>query len=235
MPQPIALCLECLDCHSPSDRYTRCVAIAGRQPGLGLAASSQIVWKSDGPVACELWVSADDRLILYRPEGAVQVIVRRAIRVLDVPAGKPVVLLDQDELEIGGKRVRVHVHGLARSVHAPAPLQHERSHNLQIAAAVALSMTVAGCGAQKVEVRDNPPAAMPDPPPPPPPPLPDAGTEPEAGEVLVPTAPGYASPPPETATPPAAPVAPLQDAGISKKKDAAPPIQVRESPPDPHE
>lgn len=230
MPQPIALCLENLEPDSPSDRYTRCVAIAGRQPGLGLASSSQIVWKSPGPLACELWVSGDDRLILFRPEGAVQVIVRRATRFLDVPAGKPVVLLDQDEIEIGPRRLRVHVHGLARTVHSPAPLQ-EKSQNLQIAAAVALSMTVAGCGAQKVEVRDMPPAVMPDPPPPPPPPL-DAGTEPEAGEVLVPTEPTYAAPPPETSTPAAPAVAPTRDAGVSKKTDAAPPIQIREAPPD---
>lgn len=228
MPQPIALCLEDLGSDSPSERYTRCVAIVGRQPGLGLAHSARIVWKSPGPLACELWVSGDDRLILYRPEGAVQVIVRRATRSLDVPAGKPVVLLDQDELETGGKRMRVHVHGLARTVHAPAPLQQDRSQNLQIAAAVALGATVAACGAQKVEVRDIPPSVMPVPPPPPP----DAGVESEAGEVLVPTEPRYAAPPPETATPVPPPPAPAQDAGASKQKDAAPPIQVREAPPD---
>ena len=51
-------------------------------------------------MTCELWVSADDRLILYRPEGADAVAVSRAGRSLDVPSGKPVVLIDQDQIDV---------------------------------------------------------------------------------------------------------------------------------------
>lgn len=224
MPEPLALCLEDLDASSTSDRFVRCVAVVGRTPGLGLAPAATIVWRSPHPLACELWVSGDDRLMLYRPEGAVGVIVRRAIRSLDVPCAKPVVLLDQDEIEIGSRRFRVHIHGVAPRVHAPAPLPQRSAGNLQIAAAVALSVTVAGCPPPKMEVRDNPPAVMPDPPPPPPPDSdavdPDAGS----GQVLVPQDPRYAAPPPESS--------PSPDAGANKKADAAAPIEVRDHPPD---
>jgi len=37
-------------------------------------------------------------------------------------AGKPVVLVDQDQIEIGLQRLRIHIHGEAAVVAAPSPL-----------------------------------------------------------------------------------------------------------------
>jgi len=122
-------------------------------------------------VTCELWVSADDRLILYRPEGADAVAVSRAGRSLDVPYEKPVVLIDQDQIAVGGRQLRVHVHGEAPAVSAPSALAPQQGalSGLARAAAVAATIGVAavagGCG-KKIEVRDEPPKveAAPDPP-----------------------------------------------------------------------
>jgi hypothetical protein len=58
-------------------------------------------------------VSADERLILFRRVGGGPVRVRREHRSLDVPEAKPVVLLDQDRIDVGGRSLRVHVHGPA--------------------------------------------------------------------------------------------------------------------------
>lgn len=157
MPSPLALCLEDLDPKTDADRYLRCFAVVGRTAGLGLDPAARVVWQSREQLGCELWVSADDRLILYRPEGAPTVVVRRAGRWVEAPVGKPVVLVDQDEVELAGRRCRVHVHGASTTVKPPAPLR-------RLAAAVALSAAAAGC--TRVEVRDNPPSVAVEAPPP---------------------------------------------------------------------
>jgi hypothetical protein len=43
------------------------------------------------------------------------------------PEEKPVVLIDQDRVEVGGRVFRIHVHGLAPRVHAPTALPEPRS------------------------------------------------------------------------------------------------------------
>jgi hypothetical protein len=125
-----------------------------------------VLWKSDDAIACELWVSLDDRLVLYRPEGAAPVRVERAGRTIDAPPGKPVILVDQDLVAVGGRELRVHVHGDAPEVHAPvlvteAMLRAARA----VSAAALLGVAAAGCsGAQPIEVREHPPdVAMPPP------------------------------------------------------------------------
>lgn len=145
----------------------RCVALKGRQPGLGVDAHGDIVWHSDRPLGCELWVSADEQLILLRPSGAPGVIVERAGRSLDAPFDKPVVLLDQDTIELAGRRFRVHVHGTARAVSPPTPLV-ERQGVGRLAATVALGVAALSCqktdptaGSRPVEVRETPPSAAP--------------------------------------------------------------------------
>ena len=70
LPPAHAICLEDLQARSESERYLRCVALPGRQPGLGIRADGTVLWKADAALACELWVSADERLIAYRPMGA---------------------------------------------------------------------------------------------------------------------------------------------------------------------
>ncbi|MBW2522738.1 MAG: hypothetical protein JRI23_01120 [Deltaproteobacteria bacterium] len=164
MPEPIALCIEYLDATDEGDRYLRCVAIPGGEPGLALAGDGAVLWERPGPKGCELCVSLDGRLLLWRPAGAEPVEVRRAGRSLNVPVEKPVMLLDQDELRIGRRQVRLHVHGPAPSVHPPAPFRARAAGAAAtLAAAVALGGAVAGCdqlglgGGDKIEVRDHPP------------------------------------------------------------------------------
>jgi len=168
MPKPLAICIEDLEAQPGEPRYVRCVAVPGRQPGLRLDTGGEVLWKTDDDVVCELWVSADDRLILYRPEGARAVTVSRAGRSLDVPSGKPVVLIDQDQIDVDSRRLRVHVHGEARAVSAPSPLAPQQSGLADFARAAAVAATIGaaavagGCG-DKIDVRDQPPeVAAPD-------------------------------------------------------------------------
>lgn len=154
LPDPKAICLEDLD----TGRFVRCVAIAGGRSGLTLGTGGQILWRSDQPSSAEIWVTADSRLALRRPEGAGRATVSRSGRTVLAPVGKPVILLAGDELEAGGRRLRLHVHGRAPQVHAPQPLAPERGAGMRLAtAALALGMT--GC----ILVRPNPPEPMPDP------------------------------------------------------------------------
>ncbi len=164
MPKPLAICIEDVDAPATPSQYTRCVAVPGRQPGLRLDEAGHILWRKDEDVACELWVSADDRLILYRPADAPSVVVHRAGRSLDVPFSKPVVLLNQDRLDVGARHLRIHVHGAAPAVTPPTPLQpapppasRARGHLAQGAAGAALvgALTLA-C----IEVRLTPPAPV---------------------------------------------------------------------------
>jgi len=165
MPKPLAICIEELD--SSEARYIRCVALPGRQPGLRLDRIGQVLWQSDDGVSCELWVSADERLILYRPEGADSVTLDRAGRTLDVPYGKPVVVIDQDQVSMGGRRVRIHIHGEAPSVAAPSPLPSRSqplgrlARTLAATAVIGAAVAASGCAEQPIEVRQVPPAAAP--------------------------------------------------------------------------
>ena len=208
MPKPLSICLEDLGAVEEGVRYTRCVALPGGQPGLGIDRQGRILWQAGEPVACELWISADDKLILRRRDGAPEAEVRRAGRSTSVPVGKPVVLLDQDEVHVEGHGVRIHVHGEAQAIHPPTPLKERLVRAAGIAAAVALTMTPAAAPAdEKVEVRERPPemVAMP---------KPDAGNgKPDAGK------PAPKPPPPQ---PKASP-----EAGTPS------PLEIREKPPAP--
>ena len=180
MPRPLAICIEDLEAQPGEPRYVRCVAVSGREPGLRLGTRGEVLWKSDEDASCELWVSADDRLILYRPEGAAAVTVSRAGRSLDVPYEKPVVLIDQDQIRVGSRNLRVHVHGEAPVVSAPSVLAPQKGALAGLARAAAVAATigaaavVGGCGKKgadsqakpPVEVRDEPPKleVAPDPP-----------------------------------------------------------------------
>ncbi|MDX9719518.1 MAG: hypothetical protein RBU37_02135 [Myxococcota bacterium] len=198
MPKPIAICIEDLDA-AASTRFLCCVAIAGRLDGLGLDSQAQVVWApaSEGQapqIAVELWVSGDEKLMLYRREAAPQLWLRRGQRSLDVPAEKPVVLLDKDVVELGAKRLCIHVHGKAPAVSAPYFYKAEpvkRSSRLgqaaMAAAALGLGATALGCQPSSnspapvkdeevkaqapIEVRPEPPSVAPAdlfaPPPPP--------------------------------------------------------------------
>ncbi len=206
MPQPLAICLEDVGARDPADRYLRCVALVGRQPGLRVDAVGTVVWKPDELPACELWVSADDRLILYRT-GAEAVAVHRAGRSLEVPSGKPVVVLDQDSFVVGGRTMRIHVHGPAPAVAPPSPLRPAaRRTAAGVAAAVALSAAaLTGCDGL-LEIRETPPEVAP-------------VQQPIHGGQATPAEPVTEPATPEPVTP--EPVTP-----------AVVPIEVREEPPD---
>lgn len=162
MVKPLAICIEDVDSQSKV-RYMRCVALPGRQPGLRLGNAGQVAWQSEDGVSCELWVSADGRLVLYRPEGAIPISVHRAGRSLDVPYGKPVFIVDKDEVDVGERRLRIHVHGETPLITAPSPLPSKtRSFKrlAQAATAVAIAGTVSAVGCKEIEIRDNPPVEV---------------------------------------------------------------------------
>jgi len=176
MPKPVELCLEDLTAEPGSPEYLQCVAKAGGELGLSVDASARVRWEqASATAAFELWVSQDERLILERRDGAPGVVVRRAGRSLEAPAGKPVVLCDQDEVEMGERRWRVHVHGVAAQVYAPKPLFRKVLAPLAAAAALAAAAcspaqsatpprpdagavaATPDAGVRPIEVRDMPP------------------------------------------------------------------------------
>lgn len=212
MPTPKAICIEDLKPGRGRPRYLACVAVAGRDEGLGLAPDGGVRWKDSAGLACELWVSMDECLILYRRDGAPPVTVTRAGRGLRVPPEKPVVLLAGDEIGIGPRKLRMHIHGPAPAVRAPAQVQVEpvsrpSARSARAAAAAAALGSLAAAGA--VEVRDSPPKIAP--PPPPPRPIEIRDTPPD---VALPP------PPPKPIEVREAPPAP-----------PPPPIEVRVAPP----
>jgi hypothetical protein len=163
MAKPIAICIEDLD----STKYIRCVALPGRQPGLRLDEAGKVLWQSHDGVTCELWVSADERLVLYRPEGKTPVKLRRAGRSLDVPCNKPVIIVDKDQVDVGPHHLRVHIHGEASSVVAPSVIASRPRSSNRLAQAIATAAVVGAVAATggctdvivppTIEVIDNPP------------------------------------------------------------------------------
>jgi len=171
MPTPIEICLEDLDLSPDDERYIRCVALPGGDPGLALDREGLVRWMPDEPADYGLWVSDDDRLILLRGERAGPITVQRGGRAVEAPAGQPVVLLDGDRLRVNGRRLQVHVHGEAEEVYPPEPLSGRALARLARAAAAALALGAAvgaggeaagqpaiTAGAIPVEVRKHPPS-----------------------------------------------------------------------------
>jgi hypothetical protein len=143
MSRPIALCIERVQ-SVDNDRYLCCTARPGREAGLALGLDGAILWCHSGLVACEVWVSGDQRLVAFRPSGAPEVRLERARRGVALPTESPAFVLDGDELIIGEHRFVVHVHGVTDEVHPPRPIA-PISRAAVLAAAVALSGVV-GCG-----------------------------------------------------------------------------------------
>lgn len=175
-PRSLAICLENVEAQRHDRRYLRCVALPGGQPGVTLGEAGQLHWLSDVPAgACELWVAMDEALIARRPKDAITVRLLRAGRSLELPADKPVVLLQDDELVLAGLRLRVHVHGFVDAVSAPEwfvpPLSHGRRGARAVSTAAALAFGAAvslgaapesAAGSKKpdkpkIEVRERPP------------------------------------------------------------------------------
>lgn len=172
MPTPVEICIEELDLLD-DERYVRCVALPGGQPGLALDRAATVRWMPETPAEYGLWVSADDRLMLLRAASAAPVTVSRGGRTLEVPVEQPVVLLDQDLLAIAGRRLRVHLHGIAVEVHPPERLRGSALARAARAAVTTLALGASfGAGSAEVaaqgptapiEVRAQPPAPPPAP------------------------------------------------------------------------
>ncbi len=234
MSRIIALCIE--DCHPASEdrRYLRCCALTGLQPGLALTPDGIVEWRSGAPAAIRLVVSLDEKLVCYREPGAAGgARVHRGGRFVEVEEQKPVVLLDGDELTLGDRRLRLHVHGFTTASHDPeyfvAPSVAAAAPAIAAAAPVARAAAVAGMavagllgvsGCDKpppdkpmepppIDVRDQPPIA-PNPPPPPP--------------MEVRDHPPVALPPEEPMPPP--PMEPVMEPVMEP-----PPIEMRPHPP----
>ena len=161
MPAPMEICLEDLDVPPEDERYIRCVALPGGNPGLALDREGLVRWMPEEPADYGLWVSADDRLVLLRGEGAGPILVERGGRTTEAPPSKPVVLLAGDLLRLNGRRLRVHVHGVADEVFEPERFSLGRLAR-STAAALALGAMV-GAGADAVA--GQPGAAIGAPPP----------------------------------------------------------------------
>ncbi|MBI4864662.1 MAG: hypothetical protein HY815_31060 [Candidatus Riflebacteria bacterium] len=212
MPSALAICIEDLEARSCGQRYLQCVALPGRQAGLKLDSTGTVHWQTDEPIACELWVSADDQLVLFRTTGAAPITVHRGGRSLAAPFEKPVILLDQDELSVPDRKLRIHVHGAATVIAPPSWLSEASLKHLARVAAAALAIgAAAGCG--EITVRQTPPSPR------------------------VPSPPSVAGTPGPTGSPGATPSGsgPASPAGGGARAAPSPadiaPIEVRDHPP----
>jgi hypothetical protein len=176
MPSHIEVCLEELDAHPEEECFVRCVAVAGGQPGLALDREGLVRWMPDDEDRCHgLWVSQDGRLMLHGSESTAAAVVERGHRSQEAPVGKPVVLIDQDILLLGGKRLLVHLHGETEELYEPERLTRSAMRRFFEAAAVAARLTLGGTalaagsaqsptvGLQEppsIEVRLRPPAPV---------------------------------------------------------------------------
>jgi hypothetical protein len=164
----LEICLEEIE-ETNDERFIRCVALPGGQPGLALDRDGAVRWMPEEPAPYGLWVSADGQLVLLRGSGAGPIVVARGGRSLEAPPEKPVILLDGDLLRVGGRELRVYLHGETVASRPPERLSASALARAAraTAAAVALSAAV-GIGAAAVaapssapiEVRDRPPAAV---------------------------------------------------------------------------
>jgi hypothetical protein len=187
-PRSIALCLEdtaITDATTP--RYLQCVALPGNQRGLALDLHGNAHFADQAltaaEIACELWVSADEQLMLFVPQkSSAKTRIERAGRSLVAPAEKPVVLRDGDELFIGSapasadeRQLKLHLHGFTDHVHEPTAFVPSQPRKIsKVAAAVALGAAVGLAGVpasattqpmpsdgDSIEVRVAPPKPMP--------------------------------------------------------------------------
>src|SRR5512142_1480470 len=98
-----SICLEHLEAADDTRRWLCCTSTAGGSPGLRLLDDGVAAWQTNERVAAELFTSADERFALLRVSGGCAHRLRRAGRNLDVPEAKPVILIDGDRIEIGGR------------------------------------------------------------------------------------------------------------------------------------
>jgi hypothetical protein len=177
MSRPIALCLEYAPQPDGRERFLQCAALPSERAGVSLDDAGTLIWEGDPRLHVRLAVSTDDRLVLFRAAGTPAVTVHRGGRSLDAPEGKPVLLLQGDELQLRGGRIRLHVHGPIDEVPPPRWISPEReaasvaprSVGRWAAAALALgaALSAGACkgkapertedAQETIEVREEPP------------------------------------------------------------------------------
>jgi len=141
MQKAISLCLERV-ADSEGERFIRCTARSGRDAGLAIGLDGSILWCSQEPAACDIWVTGDGRLVVVRAATDQTMRLERGRRVLELPEGRAVVVLDEDSLVVQDRRFVVHVHGPTDKILPPQPLRLGRG--ALVAAAMSLAV---GCGA----------------------------------------------------------------------------------------
>ncbi len=147
MSEFLEICLEELDAPADDACYIRCVVMAGGQPGLALDRDGLVRWMPEDEGACHgLWLSEDGRLVLHGAATTAAVTVERGARSVQAPVGQPVVLLDQDLLRVGDRRLRLHIHGETEQLHEPERLTRSAMRRFLQAAAAAATLTLGGAG-----------------------------------------------------------------------------------------
>ena len=176
--KPLALGIEDLDASSDESRHLVCSAEIGLQPGLGFDACGTVIWQQSESAAAFLCVSADKKLILLRTKGGSPIQLSRSGRSLEVPEGKPVVVIDQDEMTIAHRHFKIHCHGESSETHTPFFYRLATEGKMGIlargavAAGIALTLSLGGVSCkdkadtqEKIEVRPRPPVIAPPKPP----------------------------------------------------------------------
>jgi hypothetical protein len=216
-----------------------------------VSTDGEVLWRTEAQRYCEIWVSADEKLICFRPIGApAGARIHRAGREVTLEENKPVVVIDGDYLLLPSMCYRLHVHGPAQTVTAPGYLDFEEPASSTLARFAAAGIVVlgtlsaAGCAkppaekkadAPPVEVRDTP--GMIDPssarPLPPseetmPPPVEVRDEPPKVAPSM--------DPPPEPPPPPPVmdeqpPVDDMKTAEMKPPGEMKPPIEIRTHPP----
>jgi len=138
MIRPLAICLE----DTAAGRLVQCVALAADEPGLSLDAEGEIRWQASG--GCQLHAGEDGRLRVTRADGQTGARLERGGRTMELTVGEPTPVVSGDELVVGPRRLRVHLHGEAPAVSPPTHLD-------RLAAPADAPVEVA--------VRDRPPKA----------------------------------------------------------------------------
>ncbi|MBU1411521.1 hypothetical protein KKC22_08375 [Myxococcota bacterium] len=176
----LAICLENLNSTEGGSRFQACMAMPSGTSGLSITPAAEVRWKAARGPSAHLGTTDDGRLALFVDAGFHPMpVVKRGGRVLVCPEGRPVILIDQDEVDLSGARWRVHLHGLVEDA-APA----SSPFFVRTAAVLAGLALAAGCAG----TRENPTlpeasTAAPDRgPDAPPPPVPPAAPENEAME-----------------------------------------------------
>lgn len=257
MSRIIALCIE--DCHPAKEslRYLRCCALTGLQPGLALSAEGIVEWRADVPAVLRLVVSLDEKLVCYRePAAPGGTRVHRGGRFVDVEEQKPVVLIDGDEITVGARRLKLHVHGFVAAAHDPefyvVPASTGTGSLARAAgvAGVAMAGLMAATGCDKppaekpaeptpIELRDHPPVPVEPPMEPPPepmaeplPPMPPIDVR-DHPPIAMPDTELTPPPPKEPMLPPPMPPPPKEPVmePVMEPVDKPPPLEMRPMPP----